>query len=116
MCKKLCGGWYVNVMAKMEGSKLKFNVTRPVKEALRYAIDTMHTEDYVHGEMRPQNILVVNDSRVCILDFDWAGKTNAVRYPVALNMKRMWHPDVKPGGLITKDHDLYEFEIVLYSD
>ena len=112
MSKKLCGGWYALVMAKVEGSRLQLNVTKPVKEALKYALDTMHKEDYVHGDVRPQNILVVNDSRVCLLDFDWAGKKDTVRYPVALNMSRssVWHPDVKPGGLITKEHDLYQLE------
>ena len=52
------------------------------------------------------------DSRVCILDFDWAGKKDTVRYTVALNMRRrsVWHPDVKPVGLITKEHDLYQLE------
>ena len=113
MCKKLCGGWYAIVMEKIKGSRLlQLNVTKPVKEALKYAVDTMHEEDYVHGDVRPQNIVVVNDSRVCILDFDWAGKKDTVRYPVALNMSRrsVWHPDVKPGGLITKEHDLYQLE------
>ena len=80
MCKKLCGGWYAIVVAKIEGSRSQFNViiTKPVKEALKYAIDTMHKEDYVHGYVCPQNILVVNNSRVCILDFDWAEKKDAV--------------------------------------
>lgn len=77
MCKKLCGGWYDIVMAKTESSRLQLNVTKPVKEALKYAIDTMHKEDYVHGDVQLQNILVV---RIYIYDFDWAGKKNSVRF------------------------------------
>ena len=42
MCKKLCGGWCAIVMAKIEGSRLRLRVTKPVKEAVKDAIATMH--------------------------------------------------------------------------
>ena len=66
----------------------------------------------MNGNVRPQNIVVVNNSRICLLDFDWAGKKDTVRYPVALNMSRqpVWHTEVQPGGLITKELDLYQLD------
>ena len=42
------------------------------------------TDVHVHGDLRVQNILVVDDS-ISILDFDWAGKEGEVRYPQELN-------------------------------
>ena len=79
---------------------------------MKDAIATIHKADYVYGDVRPQNILVVNNSRFCLLDFDRAGKKDTVRFPVALNMsqKSVWHREVQPGGLITKEHDLYQLD------
>ena len=69
-CERIAGGWYAVVMAKVEGSPLQLTVDKPVKESFKQVVTKMHEESYVHGDLRPQNILVVND-RVCVLDFDW---------------------------------------------
>ena len=51
-----------------------------------------------------------SDHTVCILDFDWAGKCGSAHYPYDLNMSSIcgWHKEVTPGGLIEKEHDLYQ--------
>ena len=71
----------------------------------------MHEKGYVHGDLRPQNILVF-DKGVCILDFDWAEKCEVARYPKELNMSSEcnWHCDVQPGGRITAEHDTYQLQ------
>ena len=72
-------------MEKIQGLKLNFPVSDIVKKDLKEAIDEMHAADYVHGDLRPQNVLVVNNT-IRVLDFDWAGQTGVVRYPKELNI------------------------------
>ena len=60
----LPGGWLAVVMEKVEGVPIS-TPSSVIKESLRTAIQLMHDQGYVHGDLRPQNILVVAD-RVCI--------------------------------------------------
>ena len=71
------------------------------------AVDMMHEEKYVHGDLRPQNILVAKDDTVRKVDFDWADKEHTAKYPAELSMACNWY-DCEPGGLIRKTHDLYQ--------
>ena len=103
----LPGNWRVVVMEKAEGPQLRIPVNEQVKMDLKSTVNKMHDKGYVHGDLRPQNILVLTDNTICILDFDWAGKEGEVRYPQELNTSCNWHHGVKCGGLISKEHDLY---------
>ena len=103
----LPGNWRVVVMEKAEGPQLRIPVNEQVKMDLKTTVNKMHDKGYVHGDLRPQNILVLTDNTICILDFDWAGKEGEVRYPQELNTSSKWHHGVKCGGLIFKEHDLY---------
>ena len=108
----LCGGWQAVVMEKVGGTtalakqeQLQEGTIRGFERAVRL----MHQENYVHGDLRPPNIQVIDDS-VMILDFDWAGKIDTVRYPYALDVENNWHSEVQPGGLICKEHDIFQLE------
>ena len=102
----LPGKWHVVVMEEIRGSPLQAP-SEQVQTAVRGAVDKMAAENYVHGDLRPQNILVVNDS-MRLLDFDWAGQQGEVRYPHELNTSCDWQADVQPGGLIAPVHDVYQ--------
>ena len=108
MCQRLSGGWYAIVMDKVQGTPIHSSVEEPVMKSLEDAVRTLHENGYVHGDLHPPNILVVGKS-VCILDFDLSGKEGTVRYPKSFNVTKSgrWHPDVKNGSLITKEHDLH---------
>ena len=105
----LPGNWHVVIMEKVTGVLLP--ASEQVNMALKDAVDKIHAQGYVHGDLRAQNILVVDDS-IRILDFDWAGKEGEVRYPQELNTSCNWHSDVKPGGLIAKEHDVYQINTI----
>ena len=76
------------------------------------AVKLMHEAGYVHGDLRPQNILVVKEDTVRIIDFDWADKEHTVKYPAELSMACNWPDDVKPEGLIRTFHDLCQFNSI----
>ena len=106
-CELLNGRWYAIVMEKVVGKRIQTPVDPQVQASLSNAIAVLHSNGYVHGDLRPQNILVVGDT-VRILDFDWAGMEGTARYPKELNMENEWHHDVRCDGVITKEHDEYE--------
>ncbi len=99
-------------MEKIEGDPIPLTVTEITKQSLNKAMCLMHKEGYVHGDLRPQNILVVEDKTVRVIDFDCAGEYPNARYSNQLNMECDWHSEVNCGGIITKDHDLYQFRLM----
>ncbi|KAI0704760.1 hypothetical protein C8Q76DRAFT_801659 [Earliella scabrosa] len=66
-------------------------------------------ELFVHGDLRPLNFLMDAETGAVriIIDFDWAGKEGEARYPENLSPPVRWPPGAKPGGFITRAHDLY---------
>lgn len=75
---------------------------------LRRAIDILHDNGFVHGDLRRPNVLIQND-QVKLIDFDWSGKEGEVKYPETMSMEHGWHPDVRRCGPIEKVHDEYMF-------
>ena len=95
----------------MNGAVLLTPLKRPMKAALKKIPTKLQECNYVHGELRPQNIILVGE-RLCIIDFDWAGVAGEVRYPQELNMLCNWHPAVHPGGIIAPEHDEYQINCI----
>ena len=106
-CERLLGGWVAVIMENVDGVMLQLPLSTSVRDSLMEALDLMDRNNYVHGDFRKQNILVVNN-RACIVDFDWAGIE--VNYPPELQISREhnWDPGVKCGGEIKKEHDRYQ--------
>ena len=75
------------------------------------ALQLLHSNGYVHGDFRYQNILVVND-KIKIIDFDWAGSTDTdTRYPYFMNhFDIVWPEGATDGEPLAKEHDLYWLE------
>lgn len=57
----------------------------------REALDILSDNNYCHGDLRPCNILVGENQDICVVDFDWAGKSGTVKYPFFMN-----HDEVTP--------------------
>ena len=113
LCERLVGGWYVVIMGKVEGRLLNGYMSDDtldpyIKESLNSAVQEMHKNRMVHGDLRPQNILITDKSSPVILDFDWAGMEGEATYPAELNETCHWHKGVKARGKIEKEHDQYQ--------
>ena len=103
------------VMDKLKGCSITLDDSDTVKRSLWEAVEIMHKARYVHGDLRPQNLLLVNE-RVYIVDFDWADTEGIATYPPELSTKCDWHPGVKPGGKICAVHDTYQINSFLPSE
>ena len=108
----LPGGWIVVIMEYVEGPQLPESITEVTKASLNNALQILHDAEFVHGDLRPQNIVMTKKGGVCILDFDWAGKVGEVYYPSDINLDEScgWHSDVDRSGLIKFEHDRYQIQ------
>jgi hypothetical protein len=118
--EELPGGWYAVVMEEIScetyssyhhirnAGLLSNEQHRQIRESLVACVRILHKSGLVHGDIRDSNLLVRTDGTLDIklLDFDWAGEANVVRYPMNVNGVDIKRPeDAYDGVLITKDHD-----------
>ena len=91
---------------------LKYDATAvnrtQVREAVDSIIEKLESKNYVHGDLRSNNIMIQSDMieksvDLRVIDFDWAGEAGQVRYPAERN-RDFWWPG-EAGGPIEQDHD-----------
>ena len=77
-------------------------------KCIQEAINILHSNNVVFGDLRPPNILVGDDTAM-LIDFDWCGEAGKGRYPPEINPDESigWHPDVGSDCLMIPDHDMY---------
>ena len=111
-----------DVLQKSKGgckSKLGHDHKEGVRLSLKLVLDLLQCMGFVHGDMRPNNIMVQVDEQhlpsisntdgvanVRIVDFDWAGSDGVVFYPDTRNnqIEDVRWPG-KAGGPIEVGHD-----------
>ncbi|KAI9450976.1 hypothetical protein F5148DRAFT_986718 [Russula earlei] len=111
----LPGGWIMVVMDYLDGDqysdfvRLEQTDNRNLMEAMKGALDKLHQAGFAHGDVRDVNTMVNNNnpSEFMLVDFDWAGKIEEVRYPPNVNRDDIWRPDgVIDGEMILPQHDM----------
>jgi hypothetical protein len=106
-----CGTRKMVVMKFVPGRSGADGLSETARKDIRDALDRLHSAGYVHGDIRPPNILIADaGNRAMILDFDWAGKSGEVKYPFHLSEGIRWAEGVSDYALITQAHDLEMFE------
>jgi len=95
------------VLLKVEQEKVSCKV--------KFIIELLHSEGFVHGNIRDVRIFVDGASlksdnvKVQLIGFDWAGCYGEAKYPVGMDRKTLRRPrrpeGIKGGKLITKQHD-----------
>ncbi|KAK0213540.1 hypothetical protein IW262DRAFT_1516901 [Armillaria fumosa] len=103
------------VAQKYEGS-----IAEEVHTAVRGAVQILHDQSLVHGDIRLPNIMIVDGTgdegeRMRIIDFDWAGEQGKVRYPLHLSDYIRNTLGVKDYDFITFQHDMQMVD-ALYLD
>lgn len=112
-----CLQWKAIVMELVEGTLLLDYVPasplllETVTSNLRNILKVLDANNFVHGDLRTNNIIVTVSGEVKVLDFDWAGISGESRYPQDINTADItWPTGVKGGGRIMKEHDQYWIE------
>jgi serine/threonine protein kinase len=78
-------------------------------QELETKIGELHRRGFVHGDIRPTNVMVKKsgESGIMLLDFDWAGAIGEARYPMNVNTTDIRRPvGVVDDALILAAHDL----------
>jgi hypothetical protein len=105
MVEKLAGGWLAVVMEHTSCERVGDDEIEECKQFLTNSfLPKLSSKRYVHGDLRLPNIMKVN-GKFIVLDYDWAGEINAVKFPHDINMKLSWPESVKPGKYITTISD-----------
>ena len=86
-------------------------LTEDQYNSIKKAIDILHSNDLVFGDLRLPNILVGNNTAM-LIDFDWCGKAGKDRYPIEMNPEIDWHNDAGADRLMSLDHDMYMLAIL----
>jgi serine/threonine protein kinase len=96
---------YLDGNTVREASKLG-NIPTTFLEQVRKPLDYLHEQGFVFGNLRDVNVMITRNREVKLIDFDWAGKEQQVRYPLFLSDEKKWADGVTPGGIIEKGHDI----------
>ena len=79
-------------------------------------LDAVHEAGYVHGDIRPQNLIFFADTSY-LIDYDLAGPEGS-RYPVGYKDSsfegfNMRHPKAKPCCIMNKSHDRHALHKIM---
>jgi hypothetical protein len=114
-CERVIGDLYMVVMDRVGGKSIwqlhedKEPVPAIVFRSVKDAIDLLHKNDIVFGDLRDPNMVYdASEARVILVDFDWPGKDGESRYPATLNPSNAWAEDVSPYSIMHKAHDLWQ--------
>ncbi|KAI6140270.1 hypothetical protein BKA82DRAFT_29217 [Pisolithus tinctorius] len=117
----LRGGWYMVVMDLLDGyvPLCDVDVAPPpsVFTHIKTHLDRLHSAGYVHGDVRSANIMVLRSdmTKFMLIDFDWAGSSGKVMYPLNVN-REIWRPaDVVDGAPIEAKHDIDMLNCIIMS-
>ena len=107
------GGWHMVVMEHLGNDYLQFQLDLVDEASLhkfKENIVSLHQAGYVHGDIRCTNTMVskIGKGPIKLVDFDWAGETEIVRYPSNVRSgDDLWRPSgATDNELITVAHDI----------
>ena len=72
---------------------------------LETIIKLLDADDFVFGDLRGPNVMILRGEKVKLIDFDWAGKVGDVKYPNFLSSNIKWPPGAEGGKLIDPQHN-----------
>jgi len=114
-CERVIGDLYMVVMDRVDGKSIwqlqvkGTPIPAVVLEKVEEAVDLLHENDIVFGDLRDPNILYgADEDCVKLVDFDWPTKDEEGRYPAVLNPDNAWSEDVLPYGIMRKSHDIWQ--------
>ncbi|KAG9310575.1 hypothetical protein JVU11DRAFT_9130 [Chiua virens] len=106
---KYVNGWTLEDALKQNKVPTSFETD------IRNAFKHLHDGGYVYGDLRRPNVMITSEGGLKLIDFDWAGKKDEARYPIAISGSIRWPAGVQGLGLIQQEHDLVMLEGLISS-
>jgi hypothetical protein len=66
-----------------------------VKNRIREAVELLHSDNLVFGDLRSPNVMITDENDVKLVDFNWAGEDGQSRYPYLISSQIAWAPGVR---------------------
>ncbi|KAF8868275.1 hypothetical protein BD779DRAFT_1074596 [Infundibulicybe gibba] len=78
-----------------------------ILDQIQRALNVLHEQDYVFGDLRRANVIVTKDQGVKLAGFGWAGVHDKTTYPLLISPDLDWPPGVSALSTIKREHDEY---------
>lgn len=113
-CIPVIGGLNMIIMDYVEGKPLPCSYVPPDYEPIyadvEAAVEVLHSNDLVFGDLRTRNILAKSGGGAMLVDFDWVSQHGKDRYPASWDDSKDWAEGVGRRKLMKKEHDLFMLE------
>ncbi|KAF4564449.1 hypothetical protein EYR36_002383 [Pleurotus pulmonarius] len=122
-CGQIIGDLSMVVMEYLEDGVLLWRICKDpskrkrvpgmVLEDVKRALDLLHLNGLVFGDLRDANVVWSKD-RAFLVDFDWVGKEGVDLYPASINVSKSLkrHPEVCAYGVMRTIHDDFQLELL----
>jgi serine/threonine protein kinase len=95
-----------DTLAVKRGSGIDEVTVKTVRSEVQRALELLHDQGLVFGDLRRPNIMITKDGRVKLIDFNWAGEEGQAKYPSLISQEIHWPEGVKAVAVIRREHDL----------
>ena len=99
-----------NLLDAMERGLTLQRLIKYIKDIARVC-DVIHQEGYIHGDIKPENMLIAADERILLTDFGSARPMDSQLGPLSPEYSA---PEVAAGKPVDGRADLYSLAVVLY--
>ena len=86
--------------------KMNKETIETVRSEIRRALDLLHDNGLVFGDLRPPNVMITKAGKVKLIDFNWAGDEGQAKYPSLISDDITWPEGVKALAVMRREHDL----------
>ena len=88
-----------------KGNSLDERKKQFVLSKVRHAIEVLHNQNLVFGDLRSPNVMITKTNEVKLIDFNWAGVGGQAKYPSMISSDIKWAAGVEALGVIKMEHD-----------
>ena len=95
---------YIDGMT-LDNAKKIGRVPGTLVDQIKLALQHLHTNTFVFGDLRPSNVMITKNEAVKLIDFDWAGTHQESRYPLLMSPLLRWPAAVEGLTIMDTGHD-----------
>jgi eukaryotic-like serine/threonine-protein kinase len=104
---------YVDGLDLRRESRFPFGQIIDILTQVAKSLSYLHSRGYIHGDLKPENIMVDHEGKVTIIDFGFACKSGSMAESIRGTRDYMAPEQLNKGHLSEKT-DLYNFGATMY--